>query len=301
MDAATIVKRVRALSGITRKELAELADLSPSTVGRIERGEVDPTWGTLSRILSATGYQISGGTIVSAGDTSAVAAARPWISAALKALEANTYALTPALVSSAQEMAAAAVSNNVKNWSEIWGSALKNFTVSLPVLPSVTTDWWERWQRAGWLKDGAAADDLVTLAISAGNAAKISRRSGLQRVVDAPDGWQSLARMLSDAGVDYAVSGLVATREDRTVADANLPVFYVEDPVDIESRFSLSPAAPGRGVLLVEGSGGELDDVEVEDEIRFVPRSQAILDALAGSGREPDKAESELRKLLAAA
>lgn len=301
MDAATIVKRVRALSGITRKELAELADLSPSTVGRIERGEVDPTWGTLSRILSATGYQISGGTIVSAGDTSAVAAARPWISAALEALEANTYAFTPALVSSAQEMAAATVINNVKNWSEIWGSALKNFTVSLPVLPSVTTDWWERWQRAGWLKDGAAADDLVTLAISAGNAAKISRRSGLQRVVDAPDGWQSLARMLSDAGVDYAVSGLVATRDDRTVADANLPVFYVEDPVDIESRFSLSPAAPGRGVLLVEGSGGELDDVEVEDEIRFVPRSQAILDALAGSGREPDKAESELRKLLAAA
>ncbi|MFA7498823.1 MAG: helix-turn-helix transcriptional regulator [Leucobacter sp.] len=301
MDAATIVKRVRALSGITRKELAELADLSPSTVGRIERGEVDPAWGTLSRILSATGYQINGGTIVSAGDTSAVAAARPLISAALDALEASTHAFTPALVSSAQEMAAAAVSNNVKNWSEIWGSALKNFTVPLPVLPRVTTDWWERWQRAGWLKDGAAADDLVTLAISAGNAAKISRRSGLQRAVDVPDGWQSLARMLSDAEVDYAVSGLVATRDDRSAADANLPVFYVEDPVDIESRFSLSPAAPGRGVLLVEASGGELDDVEVEEGIRFVPRSQAILDALAGSGREPDKAENELRKLLAAA
>ncbi|MFA5607767.1 MAG: helix-turn-helix transcriptional regulator [Leucobacter sp.] len=301
MDAATIVKRVRALSGITRKELAELADLSPSTVGRIERGEVDPAWGTLSRILSATGYQINGGTIVSAGDTSAVAAARPLISAALDALEASTHAFTPALVSSAQEMAAAAVSNNVKNWSEIWGSALKNFTVPSPVLPRVTTDWWERWQRAGWLKDGAAADDLVTLAISAGNAAKISRRSGLQRAVDVPDGWQSLARMLSDAEVDYAVSGLVATRDDRSAADANLPVFYVEDPVDIESRFSLSPAAPGRGVLLVEASGGELDDVEVEEGIRFVPRSQAILDALAGSGREPDKAENELRKLLAAA
>lgn len=114
MDAATIVKRIRALSGITRKELAELADLSPSTVGRIERGEVDPTWETLSRLLSATGYQISGDTIVSAGDTSAVAAARPWISAALDAIEASTRAFTPTLVSPAQEIAAAAAVNNAK-------------------------------------------------------------------------------------------------------------------------------------------------------------------------------------------
>lgn len=127
---------------------------------------------------------------------------------------------------------------------------LKNFRVPLPLLPTVTTDWWERWQRAGWLKGGAAAADLVTLAISAGNAAKMNRRSGLQRVVNVPDGWQSLARMLSDAGVDYAVSGIVATRDDRTVADANLPVFYVENPVDLESRIPILAFAgiswPGR-------------------------------------------------------
>ncbi len=52
MDAATIVKRVRALSGITREELAALADVSPSTIGRIEQGTLDPTWTTLSRILA---------------------------------------------------------------------------------------------------------------------------------------------------------------------------------------------------------------------------------------------------------
>ncbi|MBP1325847.1 transcriptional regulator with XRE-family HTH domain [Leucobacter exalbidus] len=302
MDAAAIVKRVRALRGITRKELAELANLSPSTVGRIERGEVDPTWGTLSRILSATGYQISGGTIVSAGDISALAAARPWISAILDALEESTRAYSPTLVSSTQEIAAAAARSNVKlNWPELWGSVLKNLTVSLSPFPNMTNEWWEHWQRAGWLKDGADTDDLVALAVSAGNAAKISRRSGIQRAVDAPGGWQSLARALSDADVNYAASGLVATRNDRSVANANLPVFYVEDPVDLGSRFSLSPAALGRGVLLIEASDGELDDVEAEEGIWFVPRSQAILDALAGSGREPDKAENELRKLLAAA
>lgn len=67
MDASTIIKRIRALSGITRKELAELADLAPSTIGRIERGTLDPTWGTLSRILEASGYRLHGDTIVSTG------------------------------------------------------------------------------------------------------------------------------------------------------------------------------------------------------------------------------------------
>ncbi|GAA2244607.1 helix-turn-helix transcriptional regulator [Herbiconiux moechotypicola] len=70
------MKRVRAQSGTTRKELVELADLSPSIVGRIERGKLDPTWGTLSRILEATGNQISGETVVSAGDPTAIAAAK---------------------------------------------------------------------------------------------------------------------------------------------------------------------------------------------------------------------------------
>ncbi len=280
MDAATIVKRIRALGGITRKELAELADLAPSTVGRIERSEMDPTWGTLSRILSSVGYQISGDAIVSAGDASAVAAARPLLSATLATAARNSGKL---------------------DWPGLWESVMDDLSVSSDLRQGVANEWWDRWQRAGWLNDGADADDLVTLAVSAGNAAKISRRGGVQRAVEAPDGWQSLARIFGEVGVDYAVSGLVATREDRSSAESNLPVFYVEYPVDLASRFSLSPAPPGQGVLLIEASNGELDEIEVDDGIRFVPRSQAILDALAGSGREPDKAENELRKLLSAA
>ncbi|MRX43256.1 helix-turn-helix domain-containing protein [Agromyces kandeliae] len=301
MDAATIVKRIRALSGISRKELAELADLSPSSVGRIERGEMDPTWGTLSRILSATGYRISGDTIVSAGDPSAVAAARPWIDAVLTALESTSRTLTPGLVGSATDLAVAAIRDSGKSWSDVWSSTLQNLMFPLNPLSAVTSEWWGRWQRAGWLDDQADIEDLVTLAISAGNAAKISRRNSVQRSVGAPEGWQALARRLGEANVDYAVSGLVAAREDRPVADANMPVFYVDDPIGIANRFALAPAPPGHGVLLVEASNGELDDVETEDGIRFVSRAQAILDAFAGSGREPDKAENELRKLLATA
>lgn len=39
--------------------------------------------------------------------------------------------------------------------------------------------------------------------------------------------------------------------------------------------------------------------MEIDGGIRFVSRAQGVLDAFAGSGREPDKAEDTLRSLLA--
>ncbi len=125
MDAAAIVKRMRALSGITRRDLAALSGVSPSTVGRIEQGELDPTWGTLSRILEAAGYRISGDTVVSAGDATAIIAARP-------VLESRNAASATA--------------------------ALR----SLPVGVAESADRWvQRWDRAGWLSVGRGDDRLV--------------------------------------------------------------------------------------------------------------------------------------------
>ncbi|QIM17594.1 helix-turn-helix transcriptional regulator [Leucobacter coleopterorum] len=197
MDAATIVKRIRSTNGITRKELAELAALSPSTVGRIERGEIDPTWGTLTRLLASTGYQINGDSLVSAGDASAVAAAQPLLSAVMTALEPSTRALRTSIVASAQDTAAAAAQDIARlDWSEAWKSVVKSITDPRIPLPSVTSEWRNRWERAGWLDESTDANDFVTLAISAGNAAKISRRNTVQRAVDAPEGWQTLARRL---------------------------------------------------------------------------------------------------------
>lgn len=258
MDAATIVKRVRALSGITRKELAELAGLSPSTIGRIEQGALDPTWGTLSRILEATGYRINGDTVVSAGDQTAITAARP----VLESLLAS----------------------------------------SSPVIEdgqSVVNQWLGRWARAGWLSDRAGVDDAVSVAVAAGNAGKIARRNVARRNVAAPDGWRALARRLEAESIDYAVSGLVAARQDRATATAVSPVFYVEDPALTVVRFGLEEASPGRGVLLIAPGGDELTRTEIDGGIRFVSRAQGVLDAFAGSGREPDKAEDALRSLLA--
>lgn len=263
MDAAAIVKRVRALSGITRKDLAGLSGISPSTVGRIEHGDLDPTWGTLSRILEATGYRISGDTVVSAGDATAIMAARP-------------------VLESRNTTSAAAVLR------------------SLPVGVAESADRWvQRWERAGWLSPDANVDRAVALAVNAGNAAKIARRHAVRRTVVAPEGWQVLARQIGTSGFDYAVSGLVAAREDRASSSATAPMLYVDDPSVVIRRLALEETAPGQGVLLISASGDELGQVEEDGGIRFVSRMQGILDAFAGPGREPDKAEDELRSMLA--
>lgn len=300
MDAATIVKRVRALSGVTRKELAELAGLSPSTIGRIEQGALDPTWGTLSRILEATGYRISGDTVVSAGDQTAIAAARPVLESMLTATAA---ALADVLTPAGEIMNAAARDTSRALADEMAAATRVALAPTMEVIQqaasSVVNQWLGRWARAGWLSDRSDADDVVSVAVAAGNAGKIARRNVARRNVVAPDGWRALARRLEETGIDYAVSGLVAARPDRATARAVSPVIYVADPVLAVARLGLEETAPGQGVLLIAPGEGELTRVEIDGDIRFVSRAQGVLDGFAGSGREPDKAEDTLRSLLA--
>lgn len=144
---------------------------------------------------------------------------------------------------------------------------------------------------------------MVSLAVNAGNASKIARRGVAQRTVTAPDGWQGMARRIGAAGFEYAVSGLVAAREDRATVSTAAPMMYVDDPAQVIEQLGLKETAPGRGVLLISASGDELAQAEEDGDIRFVSRMQGILDAFAGPGpgpgREPDKAENELRSMLA--
>ena len=273
MEAAAIIKKIRAMSGITRKELAQLADVSPSTISRIERAEMDPTWSTMQKIVSATGYQVNGTSVVSSGDTSAIQAA-------------NIY-LEPLLRQALAPMAA-----------PLQPSATTKTAAPLPVKAKAPTgEWTDRWKRTGWLEDSAGVDDLVAIAVTAGNAGKVARRPGARVPVEIPKGWRDLVDRLEEAGVDYAVSGIVATWEDRSDAQAGAPLIYVSDPRGVAEQLGLERARPGRGVLLLEAMSGELDDVESEGGIRFIPRSRALLDAFSGPGREPDKAEDQLRAL----
>lgn len=242
MEAATIVKRIRATDGLTRTDLARLADVSPSTVSRIENGSLEPTWSTLQKLLSAAGMVINGTTVVSAGDPTAVTAARAL-------LEKNPDA--------------------------------------------APSEWVKRWERTGWAKL-QSAEDVLALAITAGVAGQFARRARKPLYVRMRDQskWQQLPAALSEAGIEYAISGLVATSGDRTTTTASAPIVYVRDPRAVARELDLVEVPPLQGTMLVPPAANELEGAEEEDGLWFVTRAQAMLDAFASGGRQPDKAES---------
>lgn len=262
MEAAGIIRRIRALSGITRTELAHLADVSPSTVSRIERGELDPTWGTMNKILQASGYQLNGESIVASGDTSAIRAASPVFAPVFQRFYPQT---TTTKITAPITMAA--------------------------------NPWVDRWNRAGWLSESAGFDGMLAIAVTAGNTGSVARRSARRVFVEVEGGWRSLVEQFKVTGVDYSVSGLVATWEDRSVTRAGTPLVYVRNPTDAATMLGLTIVGPGRGILLLEAVGSELEEVEEDGGVLFAPRSRALLDAFAGLGRDPDKAEDLLRGL----
>lgn len=74
-NAAKLIADARVLSGLNQRQVAVMADVSPSTVSRIERGQLDPTVSTLDRILDACGWR-SSERLVPSVDMDAVRAAR---------------------------------------------------------------------------------------------------------------------------------------------------------------------------------------------------------------------------------
>jgi transcriptional regulator with XRE-family HTH domain len=58
MEAATLVREAREESGLSLRALAELSDVSYTTICRIEQGHIDPTTGTLRKLLGALGEEL---------------------------------------------------------------------------------------------------------------------------------------------------------------------------------------------------------------------------------------------------
>jgi transcriptional regulator with XRE-family HTH domain len=58
MDAALLVRSARESADLSVRGLAARADVAASTVSRIEAGSIDPTLGTLTRLLTAAGKDI---------------------------------------------------------------------------------------------------------------------------------------------------------------------------------------------------------------------------------------------------
>jgi predicted nucleotidyltransferase/DNA-binding XRE family transcriptional regulator len=58
VDAATLVRSAREQAHMSARDLATASGVSPSTVTRIERGEINPTMVMLERLLDASGNQL---------------------------------------------------------------------------------------------------------------------------------------------------------------------------------------------------------------------------------------------------
>jgi transcriptional regulator with XRE-family HTH domain len=58
MMPAELVRDARSRAGLSVRELSALAGVSASTVSRIERGHMDPTFGMLERLLNSAGRDL---------------------------------------------------------------------------------------------------------------------------------------------------------------------------------------------------------------------------------------------------
>jgi transcriptional regulator with XRE-family HTH domain len=57
-EAATLIRGAREDAGLSLRALADRADVSFTTISRIERGQTDPTIGTLRKVLGALGEDL---------------------------------------------------------------------------------------------------------------------------------------------------------------------------------------------------------------------------------------------------
>jgi uncharacterized protein len=57
-NAAGLLREARTRAGLTQRELAKRARTAQSVIARIERGQSDPSWETLTRLLAAAGFSL---------------------------------------------------------------------------------------------------------------------------------------------------------------------------------------------------------------------------------------------------
>lgn len=83
MDLAERISTLRRVNGLSARQLAALVDVAPTTVTRIEAGQVSPSFDLAQEILAALGEPIG---FTGVADTGAIAAARLAIDPALDIL-----------------------------------------------------------------------------------------------------------------------------------------------------------------------------------------------------------------------
>lgn len=115
-------------------------------------------------------------------------------------------------------------------------------------------------------------------------------RSGVQR---------TLETLPNIDGQDYAVTGsFAAARINAVTAPVGLAV-YTPKPGALIEALKLLPADQGADVHLVRPADrGVFARTSVEDGVRWVGRSQVVLDCLGGTGRMPQEGEAVLEWMI---
>ncbi len=58
-EVGQLLREARLSAGLSQRQLAERAGTAQSVVARIELGQTSPTWGTLTRLLYAAGFDLT--------------------------------------------------------------------------------------------------------------------------------------------------------------------------------------------------------------------------------------------------
>ena len=57
-DGAGLLREARTRAGLTQRDLAKRARTAQSVIARVERGQSDPSWATLTRVIAAAGFSL---------------------------------------------------------------------------------------------------------------------------------------------------------------------------------------------------------------------------------------------------
>ena len=108
------------------------------------------------------------------------------------------------------------------------------------------------------------------------------------------DNFLSRLRSLS-SDTRYAISGSLAATRLAPVAPSRLAVAFVDNAAATAAALGLAAAEVGGNVMLLEPKGDFVfERTRIDDGLRYVAPSQAVVDLMTGSGRNPAEAEELL-------
>lgn len=170
-------------------------------------------------------------------------------------------------------------------------------------VPTGVEAWQQRWARIG-LVDAAGRvvpGNEAALLFRAGRAARLTRRPGAVDFKTGPSAYD-VAKALTRAGVDYALTGDAGANLYRSSAGETWPVLYVADVACAAEEARLARKEPGsfgiRVTLIPFDAVSEIGRTEIEG-ITVAARDQVILDAYGGIDRMTEQADILLGRRVA--